>query len=94
VKISDVCNDINLIGCQASGDILFFFSEKLLGEINVAAKTLCGKIDYSGLKELHSLHKSNNSYEMCVGNIKNFEKADVRIQTESGGIRIEKTMEA
>jgi hypothetical protein len=31
---------------------------------------------------------------MYVGTVTEFERADVRVQTESGDIRIEKTMEA
>jgi len=77
---------------SSSGEVFLFLNEKALGEINVAAKTLCGKIDYSGLKEL-SLINWNNPIEMYVGTVKDFEKADMRIQTESGDIRIEKTME-
>jgi RNA polymerase sigma-70 factor (ECF subfamily) len=87
-RANDVC-EIR----SSSGDVLLFFSEKSLGEINVAAKTLCGRIDYSGLKDL-SLRNWNTPYEMYVGTVTEFERADVRVQTESGDIRIEKTMEA
>ena len=87
-KANDVCE------IQASsGNVLLFLNEKSLGEFNVAAKTLCGTIFYSGLKELSSC-RWNSPYEMYVGTVKEFEKADVRIQTESGDIRIEKMMEA
>jgi RNA polymerase sigma-70 factor (ECF subfamily) len=75
---------------SSSGDVLLFLSEKSIGEVSIATKTLCGEINYSGLKEMSFPRKWNTPHEMYVGTVRELETADVQIQTESGNIRMEK----
>lgn len=75
---------------SSSGDILLFLSDKSIGKVSIAAKTLCGEIDYGGVREMSFPRKWNNPHEMYVGTVKESEMADIQIQTESGNIRMEK----
>ena len=79
---------------SSAGEVLLFLGEKSIGEVNVSAKTLCGKIEYGGLKDITKLHTWNTPREMYVGTVEKIEMADIQIQTESGDIRIEKVMES
>ena len=80
-------------GCDiysSSGDIRFFLSEEALGTFNINARTFCGRINYSGLRNSEN-HMWNNTEEVYVGTlpVDKSDKAEVRLRSDAGEIQIE-----
>lgn len=82
-----------------SGDVLLFLKANLIGEMHLTVNTLCGQVKHDALKELSSLHTSNDTQLSRISTITskmNMNRyhlvSDLAIRTRDGDVTIEKTM--
>jgi RNA polymerase sigma-70 factor (ECF subfamily) len=80
---------------SCSGEIRLFLQEELLNQISLTTTTLCGTVQYEGLRDLDRFKQANN-FQMIAFAIpasaswKDLRHAHFQLKTENGDITIEK----
>lgn len=80
---------------SCSGEIRLFLQEEILNQISLTTTTLCGTVQYEGLRDLDRFKQANNPQMIAFAvpattSWKDLRHANFQLKTENGDITIEK----